>query len=209
VTHTLHRRGDSDALANDWVVLAMAARGLVDEGAARRLRQFVTLAQAHHPVNLGDMLQGSQVTLEVSALLAGIGDRSIVHAVFASIDQVASFLAEVRAADLGLSVVVSGLVEEIRCACRTAGLPDRFRTIQLSAGVWGDTALLVSEGLLEVTTMCGHGLVSAALVESVVGEIRSGKVSEEEGASRLAAPCVCGVFNPKRAAALLAALAHQ
>jgi len=207
LTHTLHRHGDAAALAGDWIVLAMAAKGLADESAALRLRRFLTLALEHHPINLGDMRQGSRMTLEVPQLLAGIGDRSIVHAVFTSAEDVGAFLEDLRLADLGLSVVVSGLIEETRCLCRTAGLPDRRQTVQLSAGVWGNTALLAKGKLLEVTTMCGHGLVPVALVEHVAEGVRTGTMSAEEGARRLAVPCVCGVFNPKRAAALLTALA--
>jgi hypothetical protein len=51
--------------------------------------------------------------------------------------------------------------------------------------------------------MCGHGLVSARLVESLAAAVRAGRCSAEKAALQLARPCVCGAFNPVRAARLL------
>jgi len=55
--------------------------------------------------------------------------------------------------------------------------------------------------------MCGHGLVSANVVKSMVEEIKAGRKTPEATAKELAPQCACGVFNPVRAAKLLAAMA--
>jgi hypothetical protein len=62
---------------------------------------------------------------------------------------------------------------------------------------------LPSEEILEVNTMCGHGLVTVSLIEEMVEEVKKGKLSPAQGAEKLFRPCMCGVFNPHRAAKLL------
>lgn len=57
MTHTLHRRGSIDELQKDYVILAMAARGVNREGAAPALARALEIFASHNPVNTG-MLQG-------------------------------------------------------------------------------------------------------------------------------------------------------
>jgi hypothetical protein len=63
--------------------------------------------------------------------------------------------------------------------------------------------------VLEINTMCGHGMVTVNLINKVVEDVRSGRVTAEKGAEELFKPCMCGIFNPHRAAKLLTALAGQ
>jgi hypothetical protein len=51
--------------------------------------------------------------------------------------------------------------------------------------------------------MCGHGLVSGRLVKRMVADIKKKKITPEKAALELAKPCLCGIFNPHRAAKLL------
>lgn len=53
MTHTLHRRGSKSDLAHDYVVLAMAARGVNRDGAAPKLARALEIFAAHNPVNFG------------------------------------------------------------------------------------------------------------------------------------------------------------
>ncbi len=80
-------------------------------------------------------------------------------------------------------------------------------TIDLALGVWGNQKLLPKAELMEITTMCGHALTSASLVEDVIDRVRRGSLTPEQGALELAKPCVCGIFNQRRAAELLTDLA--
>jgi len=57
--------------------------------------------------------------------------------------------------------------------------------------------------------MCGHGMVTVKLIEDTVAKIKSGELTTENGAERLFKPCMCGIFNPKRAAELLTAMAAK
>jgi hypothetical protein len=209
MTHTLHRRGSPEDLQGDWVVLAMAARRSGPKDAAAGLRSFLSLALDHGPVNWGDMGQNGRFRSDLETLLAGITDHSLVHAVFTDPEAVTGLLADLKEADLGLSVVVSGLLEGVAAACRRAGLDPGRSTVQLSLGSWGATERLPEGEALEAVSMCGHGLVSAALVESTAAAVAEGRLSSEAGARRLAEPCTCGIFNPERAAMLLEALAAR
>jgi len=46
-------------------------------------------------------------------------------------------------------------------------------------------------------------MVSQGLCRQMLIDIKKGKRTAEEAGQYLATPCVCGVFNPKRAQAIL------
>jgi hypothetical protein len=51
--------------------------------------------------------------------------------------------------------------------------------------------------------MCGHGMIPANLIESMIVEIRQGKKSMKEGALELPRPCVCAIYHPIQTERLL------
>lgn len=205
MTHTLHRLGTSKNLRNDYVIFAMSAKGINERGSAAKLRRFMEIALGHNPINAGDMKTGNILSHGKETILENIQDVSIVHAVFDDEARVAAVLRDVKEADLGISVVVSGLMDGVeRCAKATG---TRRHTVEWSLGVWGRYDLLPSREVLEIETMCGHGMVAASLVERMALEVRRGRMSADDAALQLARPCVCGVFNPVRTALLLRAMA--
>ena len=210
MSHTLHRQGTSASLLGDFVVLMMAAKGQNDRGAAPRLGEFLRLAESSGAVNLGDMTQGSRGSgSTLPQLEQGVSDTSIVHAAFSSLEAAEAFIRALRNAELGLSITLTGLIEPVEALCRRLGLAGAPHTVAFSLGILGSTERLPKPGVLEITTMCGHALVSPRLVEKAVEEVESGRESPENAARMLAGPCTCGVFNPERAAALLAQLSAQ
>ncbi len=76
-------------------------------------------------------------------------------------------------------------------------------TVQYSLGTFGRTDRLPPEDTLEVTTMCGHHLVSPNLVKKMLLDLSRNRISLEEAAQTLAKQCQCGVFNPTKAMRLL------
>jgi hypothetical protein len=76
-------------------------------------------------------------------------------------------------------------------------------TAALSLGIWGKTELLPERKKLDIHTMCGHAMVPVVLMDSVIAKVKQQKLTVEEAAVELTKPCVCGVFNPTRAAELL------
>lgn len=207
MTHTLHRQGDRSSLGEDFVVFAISAQGINSAGSAARFADFARIVHRHNPVNIGDMRTGNKFTVELETMTGNTQDNSIFHAVFTDASTVAAVLSELAEADLGLSVVVSGLFDEIEQCCREAGISEH--TVEYSLGVWGRTDRLPHPTVQEISTMCGHGMVSFQLIDHCAAAIRRGEMQPEEACRILARQCHCGVFNPLRAARVLRAYAEQ
>lgn len=205
MTHTLHRRGTPENLANDCVVFAMSAKGINEKDSADRMREFMRIAQRYNPVNMGDMKTGNAYSVGAERVIVDIKDTSIVHAVFTDFETVARVVQEVKEAELGMSVIISGLFDSARGCCQKTGLT--LHTIEHSLDIWGKTEKLAPQDVLEITTMCGHGMVAANLVVSMAEDIKAGGLTPEDAAEELAKQCCCGIFNPVRAAELLKAMA--
>jgi hypothetical protein len=206
MTHSLHRFGNRENLSNDYVVVARTAKGINEEGLGPMIRKFVELALELDPVNAGDYTAGTLLTHSRQELLDGINDQSRVQVVFSDQEKVTSFLKRLREVDLGVSVVVTGLFDRVRECAQSAGLSEPH-TVQCSCGMWGRVEQLPDAQIMQVTTMCGHAQISASQVERRARDVRAGRMTAEEAALDLARPCVCGIFNPVRAAGLIEAMA--
>jgi len=170
--------------------------------AGERLARILRILERHGPVNLGDDSRGGVFTgFSVQELVEGAHDRSYMAAVFGSRRQLEGALKELKEADLGISIVVSGELSEVFAAAEAVGL--RPHTVHLSLGVWGKRELLPDDEVLEIASMCGHGMISCRHVEEVRDKVRAGKMSPEDAARALARACTCGIFNPERAARVL------
>ena len=201
MTHTLHRRGDREGLNCDYIVFTMSAKGFNEEGSADKMRRFLQILLDHKPVNYGDMVTGNSYVKSQEEILGNVQSTSIVHGVFTNPEEVIEILKELKEADLGISVVVTGVHEDTEACCRESDL--KKHTVENSLGIFGQIKKLPSEEILQLTTMCGHGMVPANLVEKTVADIKRGKKTVQEGAIELTRPCHCGIYNPVRAERLL------
>ncbi|MFA5026655.1 MAG: hypothetical protein WC713_02180 [Candidatus Methylomirabilota bacterium] len=204
MTHTLHRRGDQESLSQDYIVFTMSAKNFNEEGSAERMTAFLKILLKHRPVNYGDMVTGNCHVKSPEEILSNIQTTSIVHGVFTDEQDVVEILQELKAADLGISVVVTGVHPETEKHCERSGLAKH--TVENSLGIFGQYRKLPADEILQLTTMCGHGMVPANLVERVLVQIKRGTKSLREGALELTRPCHCGIYNPVRAERLLARL---
>ncbi len=191
MTHSLHRRGIIDDLKNDFVIIAMLAAGVND-------KSVYTDAKERH-LRIGEIMKKNNPTNLLREAVWTVS--SVIQGCFSDINDVKSILKALKEEDLGISVVVSGLISEIKKACNDVGL--KTHTVNLSLGEFGKKSLLPPEKTLEVTTMCGHHCVSSQSVEHYANQIKEGKISLEKAAEKLTAPCVCGIFNTKRAMQVL------
>jgi len=201
MTHTLYREGTSENLSDDYVVLAMSAKGVNEKGSAEPMRKFLEMGLLHHPVNYGDMRSGNSLSTPLSEIMDNIKDTSIMHMVYTTKEQVIAFLKELKQADLGISVAVSGIFEEVKGCCQEAGVCQH--TVEGTLGIRGNTDKLPDKKVRELTTMCGHHMVASRLVEHMMREVKRGKITTQEAARELTKQCCCGVFNTARAAELL------
>jgi len=141
--------------------------------------------------------------------------RSGLSAVYTDVDTVKGLIADLagdwRARNqrkkFPVSIVLSGLPEDIHACCQEAGLTEH--TYLHSLDVFGKTDDLPSEDELSLITMCGHGLIAAGRVKHLVERIRQGKMTPEKAADDIWKPCVCGVVNKNRAAEIFARLANS
>jgi len=205
VTHTNHRSGTTESLEHDFVVLMMADKGINAQGATEKIRRFLDLAWKRGAANLGDGRRGNTHLLGFEGLHEGVADRTVAHALFRDARTLSAFLTDLRQADLGLSVAVSGLFDITASCCREAGLKPHAH--EYSGGVWGRVDKMPGERQLEVMTMCGHGFVPAALVDHLVEKVKQGILTPQEAGLTMTRQCLCGAFNPERAAEIVAAMA--
>ena len=201
MTHTLHRKGTVDNLAGDYVLFAIAAQTVNAKGSAPKFRKFADIVLKHNPVSFGDMKTGNQFAVGLEKIQNNYQDNSIVHAVFTDEQTVALALKELSDAELGLSIVVSGLLEQVEECCEQVGI--ETHTVEHSLGIFGQTNCLPSEEVLQISTMCGHGMVAFSLVKHMADQVKKGVLTPQKAAERLAKQCHCGVFNPDRAARIL------
>jgi hypothetical protein len=219
MTNTLHRFGAAESLQDDYIVFAMAARGINEAGAPPKLRAFLRMALKHGPVNLGNAVEGGiyrpaarlnplahwrrPERLDPEAVVESIDTCTTVAAVFDDAARMEAFLRDLREADLGLSVNVSALTDQARTCCERAGITRH--SVEYSLGFHGDLHRLPERRVLELSTMCGHGMVSHNLARKMMDWVREGRRTPQEAASYLARFCTCGIYNPTRAVRILEA----
>ena len=108
---------------------------------------------------------------------------------------------------LGISVTVSGLIDEVIPLAQELGI--KPHTVNLSMGILGKTDKLADEDVLEFTTMCGHALISANLVKKGIKDVACGIKTPSEASMMIGTPCVCGIYNLDRSDILLRERASQ
>jgi hypothetical protein len=133
-------------------------------------------------------------------ILNSIQDGTRAYAVFNSKEKIKETLHRILIEDEGISIIVSGLIDRIREFTTEMGLDPH--TVNLSLGIFGNTDLLPPPDIRQYTSMCGHGMVSPALVRDIIRKVKTKKINAWEGSLVLTTPCSCGIVNPHRAEAL-------
>jgi hypothetical protein len=111
------------------------------------------------------------------------------------------FLKVAADADLGLSINMSASIEGAKECCKFAGIARH--SVGYSLGFEGATDKLPNTQLLKLTTMCGHGMVSASLAKKMIDWVKEGRRTPAQAVTYMARFCSCGVFNPARAQRIL------
>ncbi|MBN2483721.1 MAG: hypothetical protein JXD21_05935 [Candidatus Omnitrophica bacterium] len=185
MSHSLHRQGKETSLKNDFVLIALLAKSRSGQSWSEKCQNLEKLANIcirHDPDNYGQ-------------------SKSVFHAVYTSMDSLEKVLVDLKRAELGISVVVTGCREEIIRMGQRIGLP--LNSAHISLGIFGNKKRLPDERILAITTMCGHHCISPFLVEKIVNDLKAGRVKMEHAVERLSGLCTCGIFNRARARGLL------
>lgn len=222
MTNTLHRfsehyafqpRPDPRPVADDYIVFAMASRGVNDDHLTEKYRTFAQLALGHNPVNVGDATKGGiyrpQAALnplvhwrrderpDPEGLVAGIDGHTTMSAVFSTWEDMEAFVKDLAAADLGVSINISAPMDAAARCCKAAGITRH--SVEYSLGFQGRIERLPDRAVLEIGTMCGHGMISHNFVKKMVDWVKEGRRTPAQAARYMARFCVCGVFNTVRA----------
>lgn len=226
MTNTLHRYSEHYAferppnpqpVQDDFIVFAMATRGINDDELVEKYRAFLRLALKHNSVNLGDATKGGMLRprhdLNPKAhwkrdhrsnpeeVIASIEGHTTVAAVFDNYEDMKAFVDEVRRANLGISVNISAPMEEAERCCRETGITRH--SVEYSLGFCGRVDKLPDATVLELATMCGHGMVSAHFAKKMIDWVKENRRSAAAVARTMARFCSCGVFNISRAERIL------
>ena len=223
MTNTLHRYGDPETLEDDYIVFAMAARGVNEEGSIEKFQRFLELARKHGPVNLGDATEGGvyrpskrlnplvhwfrKDERNPEALVKNVRRPTVVSAVFDNEDALVAFLRDVKEADLGLSVNVSALTDRADAIAREAGITRH--SVEYSLGFFGALDKLPDRPTLQIATMCGHGMISFNFAKKMIDWVKESRKSPEEASAAMARFCTCGIFNTTRSCRILRECAHR
>jgi len=184
-------------------MLIYPARGWNNEGVAPRLQHLLELVFLEDPSNLliKTLHKNKYSGVSQKEMIDSVRDNSRAFCVFNRRDSLTRALKAIKAADRGISIVVSGLIDRVREICEEVGLDPH--TINMSLGVHGRTELLPPPDIRQYTTMCGHGMVSPGLIRDAIRKVKTGKVSAWDQSIVLARPCACGIYNPHRSEELL------
>ncbi|MFX0197024.1 MAG: hypothetical protein ACFFCW_12930 [Candidatus Hodarchaeota archaeon] len=206
MTNRLHRWGKAEDRLDDFVIFCTAEKDINYEGKAKAFKEFFKIIEKYKPLQFGYevrdvMLQDLDYTAKYEKVLEVIGVNTPqvgeISAVFDNFDNLKEAVKEIVKADLGLCVNICGLPDKVEECCRYAGM--NMHSIESSLGFVGQIDMLPSRDILELATMCGHGMVSFSLVTEIVDLIKKGKIKLEKGCELLRKPCHCGAINSTKA----------
>lgn len=216
MTHTLHRRGKKKDFRKDIVMLIMSSKGINTEGSAKWKKEFFDVVMENGAINIGEgvklFLPSDNLEKDKKFyiyLRDQITDRSNPMAVFDDPEKAANSLKKLRESGNPLSFVLSGDTEISRGILRRYSVNPSATELRVIKehdhdGIYGKTSLLPEEDVLEIHSLCGHGMVPFSLIRRVMTDVKLGRISPEEGSKILTRPCSCGVFNKVRAEEVLA-----
>jgi hypothetical protein len=207
MTHSLHREGSVDSLERDFCMFIYPARGWNHEGCTPKVQRLLELVFLEDPPNLivTTLRKNKYSGATEEEMLAHVRDNTRAYCTFHRRESLVRTLRRFKEADVGISIVVSGLIDRVREICEDVGLSPH--TINLSLGIQGRTERLPPPDIRQYTTMCGHGMVSPGLVRDAIRKVKTGQHNLWDMSIILAKPCACGIYNPHRSAELLEEMA--
>jgi len=212
MTNTLHRYGNGPSFKDDYIIFMIPTRGYNDEECIPKLKAFLKICAKYHPVNMGNGNRGSlapQKNLnplahwnrdnekEWDIVIEEVKKPGTVSAVFATKEDAEACLKEVIDADFGISVNMSTSVDNAKEAAECCGI--KRHSINYSLGFNDPHDHLPNSQVLELSTMCGHGMISFNMAKKMLDMVREGRRTPKEAAETLIRFCPCGIYNPHRA----------
>ena len=208
MSHTLHREGSLKSLEKDFCLLVTPYKGCNNIQAEKKIKKFVDIIFDIGPVNFRfyrvpnegefNLPVNKQKILDYKNR---VYDNTKIRCVFDDKKKIKELIKQINKTNFGLSVIISGPRKEIENILKEINIQPH--SINIAMGTYGSLEKLPDPHFRKITTMCGHGLISPELVRYMLIKIKTGKISYEEASIELAKPCICGVFNQKRAEEIL------
>jgi len=217
MTHSNHRRGSRESLLDDYIIFTSGAGRIKDRA---KHRKQIEILMKHNPVGIATstMDNGTRKRLryvkgwdnskdsgifESSTLeeIKAHEDLSAGSGVYTNLKDVKAALKELKEADLGFSIVCTGIFDQVHEACKDVGTGPH--TVNMSAESFGRMEYLPEPKILEITTMCGHHMVSPYLVKHLISQVRRTRMSTGDAVIEMAKQCTCNFFNAVRAEKLI------
>lgn len=196
MTHSLHRSGEIESQKKDFNWFMYQTKGVNDVNIKPKALEFIAAAEAVGSENWGDVKSGPITRFTPDQVKETITDKSRIRGVFTKRQQVVDFLKQIKAKELGQSVVITGVLSEVLPACEEAEIIPH--SVNYSLGVWGKKDNLPDDVTLSITTMCGHHMIPPKFVKHIMEQVEKGKLTPEEGSLKLANFCYCGIYNQVR-----------
>lgn len=215
MTNTLHRFGTAESFADDYIVIALPAKGSKSQGnTLPALKRFMEIAVEYDPVSIGDSNHGGSMRpTRHKTALAHFGDRPTKHdfetvldgidkpttfaAVFDKRENAEKFVTRLKEEDLGVSINISSSVDNALQCCKAAGLTRH--SVGYSLGFEGIPENDPNRYVLMLSTMCGHGMVSQTLARKMIDFVKENRRTPDQVVAAMGRFCSCGIFNPARA----------
>ena len=172
----------------------------------RKTKELADIVHKHGPANIGRSGAGSTAQGDDYSQIMNRVTLNGFMSVVTDKEKAFQILKEFKEKDAGLSVVASGLTEDLFDICKRIGL--KPHTVLFSLGIWGKKELLPSDDHLKITTLCGHSMISPSMIDHYVAEIKRGGITAEEAGKRMAKSCPCGIFNVPRTVEVLKKMAR-
>ena len=209
MTHSNHRRGSRESLMEDYV-LTLRGRSILRQ--PQKAREGVKILGAHNPIGIiknrarADALPQRYMRdwkegMGLKELVEDPDAPTYISAVYTSKKDVEGVVRDLAEADLGFSVVISGIFDEVFDICKKVGTGPH--TVAMSMETIGRTELMPDNRILEIITMCGHSLVSQHYVKNLIDQVRKGKMTAYDAGLTLGKQCFCNYLNPIRAARII------
>jgi hypothetical protein len=219
MTNTLHRFGTAESFADDYVIIAIPAKGAKGQGDPMpALKRFLELADEHGAVNIGDAMNGGALrptrhkhairhffprspAPDFQKVIDGVTKPTTFAAVFDDREKAEAFTERLRQEDFGLSINISSSLENALGCCARAGI--KRHSVGYSLGFEGVSDNDPNRNVLMLSTMCGHGMIAHSLARKMIDWVKEGRATPDQAVAALGRFCSCGIFNPSRARRIL------
>lgn len=220
MTNTLHRFGAAESFVDDYIIIAIPAKG---KGPSKTdplpaLKRFLEIAMEYGPVNIGDAMNGGALRPtrhehaiqhffdrsakpDFQAVIDNITKPTTFAAIFDNAEAAQAFTRRLAEEDLGLSINISSSLGNALGCCKAAGL--KRHSIGYSLGFEGMPDNIPNRHVMMLSTMCGHGMISQALAKKMIDWVKEDRASPDQAIAAMGRFCSCGIFNPSRARRIL------